>query len=133
MKTTILSNDMFGIDNNKLYFTVGSGIYRNTPEPIDAEYKDIKTIEPDNEANTIYRNNPLNTTVSNTAQEKAYTPRSSITDSFLCHKEFYYEDIDKTFIENINENHEWFRLYGRNLEESIKNVYVFKRRSKYAI
>ncbi len=133
MKTTILSSDIFGIDNNKLYFTGGNGIYRNTPEPIKVEYKPIINIESDNEANTLYRNNPLNTIISNTAQIKAYAPRSSITDSFLCHKEFYYEDIDKTFIENINENHEWFRLYGINLEESIKNVYVFKRRSKNSI
>ena len=133
MKTTILSNDTFGIDSNKLYFTVGNGICRNTPEPIEVTYKDIKTIEPDNEANSLHRNNPSNTIISNTAQIKAHIPRSSVTDSFSCHKEFYYEEINKTFIENINEDHEWFRLYGKNLEESIKNVYVFKRRSKNSI
>jgi hypothetical protein len=135
LKLAVINNDVNGIDNTTVFFIGGGSIgggstVRLLADPIDVEYNDIKVVSPDDQANMYHKNNPQPFIFKNNVMEKTAKTPGSITDTFDTYREFFYETIDKTYVPNVNESHEWFRLYGVNKDDAIKNVFAIRRKEE---
>ena len=124
----LISNDIEYFDATTIFF-ISKAASRKVKTPLNVNYKPSIEYEYDSDANTYHRNNPESFVFKNTMLNKI-KPIGNITDTFDTYREFYYEIVDKTYVPNIDESHEWFRLYGSTREDAIKNVFAIKRKDK---